>query len=91
MKFRFNLCSNILAKTVILFIDGYKNFISPFLPTACRYRPTCSEYMREAIEVYGIVKGGYLGIKRLLRCAPWGGSGYDPVPAKTKASHKETD
>ncbi len=49
------------------------------LPNACRYTPTCSQYSIDAINKYGIFKGGWMGFKRLLSCGPWGGSGYDPV------------
>ncbi len=69
-------------KTVLLeLIKFYRNVISPLkrYPT-CRFRPTCSEYAYEAIFRYGAVKGGLLAIKRILRCHPWGKSGYDPVP-----------
>jgi putative membrane protein insertion efficiency factor len=58
----------------------YKAGISPYLPMACRYTPSCSEYMMEAIMKYGIFKGVTLGAKRISRCHPWGGKGYDPVP-----------
>ena len=74
----------------ILMVKLYQNLISPILPKACRYEPTCSEYMIEAIKIHGIIKGIYLGTKRLLRCHPWGGSGYDPVPpvnTESKACH----
>lgn len=52
------------------------------MPNVCRYQPTCSQYMIEAIETHGVIKGVCLGTKRILRCHPWGGSGYDPVPPK---------
>ena len=68
-------------------VKFYQIFISPFFPGVCRFRPTCSQYMIEAIETHGIFKGIYLGIKRLVKCHPWGGSGYDPVPPK-EAKHK---
>ena len=58
----------------------FRVFISPLTPPSCRYTPTCSQYMVEAVLKYGPFKGGWLGIKRILRCHPWGGSGYDPVP-----------
>ena len=73
------------GKKVILTIAlvpvwGYKYLISPLMPPACRYMPTCSEYAVEAIKKYGAKKGWLLAVKRLSRCHPWGGSGYDPVP-----------
>jgi len=61
-------------------VRGYQQIISPHLPGACRYHPTCSQYMIEAIQKHGIFKGTWLGIKRIGRCHPWGGQGFDPVP-----------
>ncbi len=58
----------------------YRACISPMLPPACRYVPTCSQYAVEAVMKHGILRGGWLALKRILRCHPWGGSGYDPVP-----------
>ena len=63
-------------------IRFYQVAISPWLGKNCRYQPTCSQYMLEALKVHGLYKGVFLGIKRILSCHPWGGSGYDPVPAK---------
>lgn len=65
---------------VLLLLRGYKRCISPLLPGACRFHPTCSEYCREAVERHGFVKGGWLGIRRLARCHPLGKGGFDPVP-----------
>ena len=65
---------------LILPIRFYQRFISPLLPPAGRFTPTCSQYAIEAIQKHGALKGLYLAIRRLLRCHPWGGSGYDPVP-----------
>lgn len=69
-----------LKKIFILPIRFYQLVISPVLPKSCRYTPTCSQYSIEAIQKHGILKGVYLGTKRILSCHPWGGSGYDPVP-----------
>ena len=69
-----------LRKFFLLPVYFYRVFISPLTPPSCRFTPTCSQYMVEAVLKYGIFKGGWLGIKRILRCHPWGGSGYDPVP-----------
>jgi putative membrane protein insertion efficiency factor len=58
----------------------YQSTIGPALPAACRYQPTCSHYAYTAVERYGALRGSWLAAKRLARCQPWGGSGYDPVP-----------
>lgn len=63
----------------LLFIKFYQYSISPLLPNSCRYTPTCSQYSIDAINKYGALKGMWLGLKRILTCHPWGGSGYDPV------------
>ncbi len=65
---------------LLLLLKGYKRFISPWLPGACRFEPTCSEYMYQAIEKKGILKGVTLGVRRLLRCHPFCAGGVDPVP-----------
>lgn len=67
-------------RLLILPIRFYQRFISPMLPPACRFTPTCSQYAVEAIQKHGALKGLYLAFRRILRCHPWGGSGYDPVP-----------
>ncbi len=72
--------SRFLAWLVIQPIRFYQRYISPMLPPACRFTPTCSQYAVEALQKYGPLKGLYLAVKRILRCHPWGGSGYDPVP-----------
>jgi len=67
-------------KFLVLDILGvYKAMVSPFLPPACRFEPTCSEYAREAVDKYGAVKGTWLGLKRILRCQPFCKGGHDPV------------
>jgi len=74
---------------LIIPVKIYQWVISPILPNACRYDPTCSAYMIEAIKVHGPVKGLWLGTKRISRCHPWGGHGYDPVPEKKgSCTHK---
>ncbi len=70
----------ILIAPFVLLIKFYRRFISPYLPNSCRYTPTCSQYALEALQKHGLFKGGWLAFKRILRCNPWGGSGYDPVP-----------
>ncbi len=68
-----------MKTAVLAMLRFYKRAISPNLPPSCRYQPTCSEYAYEAVEKYGILRGGRLAIWRILRCNPFGGSGYDPV------------
>ncbi|MEE8466398.1 MAG: membrane protein insertion efficiency factor YidD [Dehalococcoidia bacterium] len=65
---------------VLSVIWVYQRTLSPFLPSSCRFYPSCSHYSQEAVEKYGVAKGNWLGIKRLGRCRPLGGQGYDPVP-----------
>ncbi|GAB4135517.1 MAG: membrane protein insertion efficiency factor YidD [Ignavibacteriales bacterium] len=76
----FNKFSKVIALPFLIFVKTYQIFISPLFPSSCRYTPTCSHYTFEALKKYGLFKGGWLGIKRISRCHPWGGSGYDPVP-----------
>jgi len=79
---------NSFQKIIILPFLGLVRFyqlaISPWLGNNCRYSPTCSNYMLEALRMHGLIKGLYLGTKRILKCHPWGGSGYDPVPKNKK-------
>ena len=69
-----------MKKLLILPIRFYQRYVSPMLPPACRFTSTCSQYAIEAIQKHGALKGLWLALRRLLRCHPWGGSGYDPVP-----------
>jgi putative membrane protein insertion efficiency factor len=72
----------VLIYPFLLLIKVYQTLISPLVPATCRYQPTCSHYAKEALEKHGLFRGGWLAIKRILSCHPWGGSGYDPVPDK---------
>ena len=76
------MMTKMLRQLVIFPVRVYQKLVSPLFPCVCRYQPTCSQYMIEAIQNYGVVKGVVLGIKRLLRCHPWGGCGYDTVVPK---------
>lgn len=69
-----------VARILIGAIVVYQKAISPLLPAACRYTPTCSQYAKDAVNKYGAGKGSWLAVRRLLRCHPWGGHGHDPVP-----------
>lgn len=73
---------NILTFPFILLVKFYQVAISPYTPSSCRYQPTCSHYTIEALKTHGLFTGGWLSIKRIASCHPWGGSGYDPVPTK---------
>ena len=75
-----NKLSHLMAMILVLPIRFYQICISPLLGPSCRFTPTCSEYAKQAILKHGPIKGLGLAIWRLLRCNPWGGSGYDPVP-----------
>ncbi|TYA92191.1 membrane protein insertion efficiency factor YidD [Seonamhaeicola marinus] len=70
----------LLIAPFLFLIKIYQTFISPLTPATCRYNPTCSHYSKEALKKHGLFKGGWLAIKRILSCHPWGGSGHDPVP-----------
>lgn len=71
---------NPLTSILIMAVRLYQGAISPLFPAVCRFQPTCSQYAVEALRKYGPVKGLWLAVKRIMRCHPWGGSGYDPVP-----------
>ncbi|MCU0338476.1 MAG: membrane protein insertion efficiency factor YidD [Spirosomaceae bacterium] len=68
-------------KPILIFlVRVYQAALSPYFPNSCRYTPTCSQFMIEAIQKHGALRGGWMGLKRIGRCHPWGGHGYDPVP-----------
>ncbi|MDR3352729.1 MAG: membrane protein insertion efficiency factor YidD [Zoogloeaceae bacterium] len=69
-----------MKKSLVFLIRIYQYAFSPFLGQHCRFHPSCSEYAREALERYGVLRGGWLGVKRLCRCHPWHPGGFDPVP-----------
>ena len=69
-----------MKRLLVALLRTYQYAISPFLGRRCRYYPSCSEYAVEAVEKYGAIKGGWLGVKRVCRCHPWHPGGYDPVP-----------
>jgi hypothetical protein len=71
---------SVMVYLLLFLLKIYQGLISPFLPNACRYQPTCSEYAKQALKKHGFSKGLRLAIKRISSCHPWGGSGYDPVP-----------
>ena len=70
----------ILIAPFVFLVRVYQYGISPYTPASCRYTPTCSQYTVEALKKHGLFKGGWLAIKRISSCHPWGGKGYDPVP-----------
>lgn len=74
------------ARVALGVLRGYKVLVSPLFTGACRFHPSCSNYMAEAIRVHGVVRGGWLGVVRLSRCHPWGSSGFDPVPPRLRVS-----
>jgi len=70
----------VLITPFVFLVKIYQHLISPLLPATCRYSPSCSQYTLEALQKHGLFKGGWLSLKRILSCNPWGGKGYDPVP-----------
>lgn len=90
-KALFGLVMKALAWLLVLPILFYQHFITPYTPPSCRFTPTCSEYGRQALLKHGPIKGLLLTLWRILRCNPWGGSGYDPVPPKGKWRNETTE
>ena len=81
------MISKILIYPFVLLVRFYQTAISPFTPSSCRFEPTCSTYMIQALQNHGLLYGGFLGLKRIVSCNPWGRTGYDPVPEK-KCNHE---
>ncbi|MDH3305666.1 MAG: membrane protein insertion efficiency factor YidD [Gammaproteobacteria bacterium] len=77
-----------MSKPLIWLLRFYRLAISPWLGGNCRYQPTCSSYAIEALQTHGAFRGGWLALRRMGRCHPWGGSGYDPVPGTEKDDHE---
>lgn len=71
------------ARLVLALVGGYKVLLAPLVGGACRYTPSCSEYMADAVRLHGALRGGWLGARRLARCHPLGGHGWDPVPGSS--------
>lgn len=74
------MIKNIVLYPILLIIKIYQTILSPILPSTCRYSPTCSEYTKLSLIKFGLLKGGLISIKRIIKCNPWGGNGYDPIP-----------
>ncbi|MBI1837671.1 MAG: membrane protein insertion efficiency factor YidD [Flavobacteriia bacterium] len=82
------ILKKILIAPILIIVKIYQWIISPIFPANCRYNPTCSAYMIEALKIWGPIKGTYLGLKRISSCHPWGGFGDDPVPCKSKKNER---
>lgn len=78
-----------MKQLLILFVRAYQVALSPLLPAACRYHPTCSHYAVEALEKHGALRGGWLAVKRIARCHPFRAGGFDPVPEPPSASPRD--
>lgn len=76
-----------IARTLAGACRLYKRLLSPLLPAACRFTPTCSEYAAEALTIHGAGRGSWLAVRRICRCHPWGGHGHDPVPDRSRDVH----
>jgi putative membrane protein insertion efficiency factor len=75
------------ARVLAALIMGYKRFISPSLPRSCRFYPTCSSYALTSVQRFGAIRGGWLAVRRIVRCNPWNPGGFDPVPEKLRNTH----
>ena len=84
MKLAATVAATLTRRLVLGLILVYRYGLSPLWAPTCRYAPTCSEYALEAVNQHGALRGGWLAVRRIARCHPWGGAGYDPVPAKDR-------
>jgi hypothetical protein len=80
-----------MARLLLSVIRFYRRFVSPMTPSSCRFTPTCSGYAEQAVARYGAARGGWLALRRLLRCHPFGPSGYDPVPGIENDSRSDSN
>ncbi|MFN0059054.1 MAG: membrane protein insertion efficiency factor YidD [Planctomycetota bacterium] len=76
---------SIAVRAALLSIRGYQRFLRPLLPPLCRFQPTCSCYAAEAVEAHGLLRGGFIAARRLVRCQPFSRGGYDPIPQREEA------
>lgn len=80
----------IAARAAALLLRGYQLLVSPIYGPVCRYAPSCSHYAQDAVLKHGVARGSWLALRRLARCHPWGGSGFDPVPERAAHPHRHT-
>jgi putative membrane protein insertion efficiency factor len=83
------MLNKVIIFPLVLLIRGYQLIVSPMLGSNCRFMPTCSEYAMESLKTYGLIKGAFLTFKRIGKCHPWGGHGYDPIPTKMENNKYE--
>ena len=83
------MLNKVITFPLVLLIRGYQLIVSPMLGSNCRFMPTCSEYAMESLKTYGLIKGAFLTVKRIGKCHPWGGHGYDPIPTKMEKNKYE--
>ena len=83
------MLNKVIIFPLVLLIRGYQLIVSPMLGSNCRFMPTCSEYAMESLKTYGLIKGAFLTVKRIGKCHPWGGHGYDPIPTKMENNKYE--
>ncbi len=83
------MLNKVITFPLVLLIRGYQLIVSPMLGSNCRFMPTCSEYAMESLKTYGLIKGAFLTAKRIGKCHPWGGHGYDPIPTKMENNKYE--